>query len=157
MRLWIVIDADYEDTWIVAVYPTEDLANKHVLLMGGLVTEQEIRDSLHPDAVDPVKQREREEKAEKARQLLARKVQYREECDRAAEALLPTPPHMNLCHCRAFSDHPPLTAHGYCRYCGGWAPSVFRAHMGEAALHQKIDELAIHTRSKMRAMVAATA
>lgn len=58
-----------------------------------------------------------------------------------------------LCHCRTFSDSTSLlTTHGYCRYCGGWTPEIFRAACGEESLQQAISELDIHRRTKMTLM-----
>lgn len=56
-----------------------------------------------------------------------------------------------LCHCRVFSNSDGyfITPNGYCRYCGGWTPEVFRLACGEQSLHEAIEELDIHRRTKM--------
>lgn len=160
--VWAVLDADYDRSWIVAVYPTQALADSHVALMGGWVDEQLVRNDLHPDATDPTKQAERA--AETAREK-AKWQAYQEQSARDARLVReqqPHPPHMSLCHCQTFTSRSAPTAmiswtgHGYCPYCGGWSPAVFRQQMGEDALHAAIDKLAEHDRVKMRAIVSAT-
>ena len=160
MKVWIVLDNDYDNTWVVAVYSTESMASEHVALMGGYADEQNVRNVLHPDAVDPIKQKERADADEKWRldNMLYR--QRLEDNDQLVEAARPCPPHMMLCHCETFTSRTDpggiqWTEHGYCRYCGGWSPTVFRDNMGEAALQAAIDELALHNREKMRQIVSA--
>lgn len=157
MRIWIVSDRDYDSDWVVAAYRSEELANEHVALMGGYIEAHDVRSELHPDAVDPVKQRERADEEADFRSSVDVGRRQSAENERAAVAATPRPPHMGLCHCETFSDRPMWTERGYCRYCGGWAPPVFREHMGETALHKEIDKLAIHQRERMREIIQAGA
>lgn len=156
MKVWIVTDRDYDNRWTVAVYSTWALADEHVHLMGGDIEEVEVRDTIHPDAIDPVKQAERAAEAEKDRmQAEAYDQQWRYDQERRKE-VRPNPPHMSLCHCKTFSkDDHFINAHGYCGFCGGFTPRVFRENMGEDALQTAIDKLAEHDRRKMREIVAA--
>lgn len=154
MIIWIVSERDYDHQWIVAVYPSEELAEAHVALMGGIIDREEIRSALHPDATSPAKQQERAAAAEANRRQQAAYEHYMQQNEQLAEAAQPTPPQMGLCHCETFSKSPMWTAHGYCRYCGGWSPDVFRQHMGEAALQSAIHELAAHSREKMRQIIS---
>jgi len=152
--VYVVSDHDYDSTWIVAAYPTETMAEEHVAAMGGYVEACEVRDALHPDVTDPKKVRERENEAAAAE----REWRARERRDAAAAKaraeMRPRPPHMNLCHCETFTNPRFRNAHGYCGYCGGFAPAVFREHMGEAALQEHIDRLELWKREKMRALCA---
>lgn len=159
MIIWIVTERDYDASWIVAAYPTEALATEHVTLMGGIAESVEVRTGLHPDATNPVKQKERADENEKSRQEFERNQQHWKDRAQAVEACRPAPPHMSLCHCETFTSRTSTsgikwTDHGYCSYCGGWSPPVFRKYMGEPALQDKINELDIWRREKMRAIVA---
>lgn len=157
MKMWVVLDHDYDNTWIVAAYPSQALADEHVALMEGYVEEVEVRDSLHPDVRDPKKVAEREAEAAKSRREWEA-YQKRSAADVAARAAVrPNPPHMGLCHCETFSSTLRFrNDHGYCSYCGGWAPNVFAENMGVVALHREIDKLAAHDRNRMREIVART-
>lgn len=155
MKVWVITDRDYDNSWIVAVYPSEAMALEHETLMGGYVEECEVLDALHPDAVDPAKQAERAAEIEKSKREWADR-RAREKADAKVRAeTRPRPPYMSLCHCETFSTARNfVNAHGYCGYCGGFVPEIFREHMGEQALHVAIDALDIHKREKMRAIVA---
>lgn len=153
-KVWVVMDADYDHSWIVAVYPNQGLADEHVALMGGHIHEADVLTSLHPDAIDPVKQRERAEEFQAARRQHEWHEQFRSQRAESADRARPHDK-MLLCHCETFSDGSFRTKHGYCQYCGGWAPAVFRAHKGEEALQLQIDKLAEHDRNKMRKIVGA--
>ncbi len=154
MKIWIVSDSDYDNTWVVAVYPTEAMADEHVALMGGDAEEIEVSETLHPDAADPVKQAERTAAAEKERRDYEDHRASQEAQAELRRNTRPRPPHMRLCHCETFSTGRHfVNDHGYCGYCGGFIPEVFRQHMGEDALLKEIDKLAIHDREKMRQIV----
>ncbi len=159
MKLWIVLDHDYDNTWIVAAYPSAELAAEHERLMGGYIDEIEILETLHPDATDPAKQAERAAEADKRRHEYE-SYQARLAADaKWCSEVRPRSPHMGLCHCETFTGRGPnalipWTEHGYCRYCGGWSPSVFRENMGDAAMRAEIDKLAIHDQEKMREIVS---
>lgn len=153
--VWIVLDNDYDSTWVVAVYPTEQMATDHVAEMDGYITEAEVLETLHPDVADPVKQQEREQEKAKQRKEWEAHQARQAANQRLVQAQRPNPPRMSLCHCQTFSsDNWFVTEHGYCGYCGGWRPNVFRKHMGELALQSEIDKLAVHHREKMRLIVA---
>lgn len=55
MKVWVVMDGDSE---VVAIYTTAALADAHLEAIGGWIHEDEVRDTLHPDATDPVRIRE---------------------------------------------------------------------------------------------------
>jgi hypothetical protein len=155
MKIWLVSDRDYDNTWVVAAYPNEELASEHEHLMGGNIEEIEVRESLHPDATDPTKQAERNAEAEKARLAWERHQKSEEANAKARSEMRPIPPHMRLCHCETFSSSRDfVNDHGYCGYCGGFTPKVFREHMGIPAMHAEIDKLALHEREKMRKIVS---
>ncbi len=152
--IWVVTDGDYDSTWIVAAYGSKSLADEHVSIMGGYAEEVTLRSELHPDATDPAKVAVREAEAEASK---LRNEATAEHWRRHAEAVngqRPRAPHMRLCDCETFSSKPMWTEHGYCAYCGGWAPRVFLKHMGPAALQDAIGKLALHYREKMQAIVA---
>lgn len=156
MKVWVITDRDYDSDWIVAVYPTEELAKEHVRLMGaGYVEECDVLENLHPEAADPAKQFERNAEAEKTRREWERRRAQDARDAKARSEVRPRPPHMSLCHCQTFSTTGRfINAHGYCGYCGGFVPEVFREHMGDHALHAEIDALDIWKREKMRAIIA---
>jgi hypothetical protein len=67
-KVWVVIDCDDgKPEFVAAVYLTEALANEHIALIGGFFEEVEVRATLHPDAIDPVKQAARSVEAERER------------------------------------------------------------------------------------------
>lgn len=154
MKIWIVLDHDYDNSWIVAAYPTAEMASEHERLMGGDVESVEVRDTLHPDATDPTKQVERAAEADKQRRDWE-DSQARQEVDaKRRKETRPCPPRMRLCHCQtSSSDGWLVNEHGYCGYCGGFMSKIFREHMGDVALHAEIDKLTIHDREKMRKIV----
>jgi hypothetical protein len=156
MNVFIVTESDYDDTRIVAVYPTREMADEHERLMGGYVEECEVLNSLHPDAVDPAKQAEREAETRKQKEEGERyRLRLQSDAKLRAETR-PNPPYMSLCSCRTFSSsYHFVNAHGYCSYCGGFTPEVFMEQMGETELHRHIDKLEEHRRLKMRELVAA--
>lgn len=155
MKIWIVMDSDWDNTRIVAAYATEAMAAEHVALMDGNIEEVEVRSVLHPDATDPIKQRERADEESKRKQQYQASLDLQERSAKQRAEVRPNPPHMSLCDCETFSTNRWLVNnHGYCGYCGGFVPEVYRKHMGENALQAEIDKLAIHNREKMRLIVA---
>lgn len=163
MRIWLVMDGDENGDWVVAAYSSEALARDHEDRIGHLhVVESEVLSALPDDvaAIDPVEaKRSREVESAEAR----RKYQegLRTQAENAAridamtiDSILSRGGRPSLCHCRTFSkDHRWITSNGYCRFCGGWTPEVFRAALGEPALYSEIDKLALHHRIAMREMV----
>jgi hypothetical protein len=159
VKVFVVTESDYDDTWIVAVYPTRELADEHERLMGGHVEESEVLEALHPDATDPAKQAEREAEARRCKEEWEQHLKEMEEAAERRAQVRPNPPRMGLCHCQTFSERPGQfwNAHGHCSYCGGFAPDVFRENMGDAALHLEIDRLDERRRVKMREILSRTA
>lgn len=159
MKIWIVLNGDYDSDWPTAAYQTEALANEHASELGGWVSECDLLDALHPDATDPDKQRQRaaEMAAAKTEQERIRRIQ--EEQSRQRAEMKPRPPHINLCHCWTVQlpeqrRYTFLNEYGYCGYCGGFDPPVFLKLMGAPALLAEIDKLAIDDRERMRGLVA---
>lgn len=149
MKVYIISDNECDEARIVATYLSPELAEQHVSLMGGDIHESEVLEALHHDATDPVKQQARTLLMEREKaQWDAYRQRQEIDAKRRAETR-PHPPHMGLCSCQTFSPRPIWNAHGYCSYCGGFAPEVFRKHMGDAALELKISELGIWEREKM--------
>ena len=155
-KLWIVMDGDGDSDWPVAAYSTEILANEHVKLIGGSTAEISLLDELNADAADPVRQREYVEQREKDRLFWARQTERQNQEAQFVEEIRPRPPHMGLCCCQTFSQEPMWNAHGYCRYCGKWAPAVFKEHMGGAAMAKAIADLDKHGREAMQKIIEAT-
>lgn len=149
MKVYAVMDGDYDGDWIVAVYATEVEAQRHANDLGMRVVEESVLDRYEPDAA--AIQRYHEARTEASRQNVA----YLEHEARQAKALKearPRPPFMGLCHCQTFTT-PRWTMHGYCSYCGGWAPEVFKQYMGDEALRSAIADLAVHDRERMTKIV----
>ncbi len=148
MTIWYVIE-DF-DSCVVSVYESEQLANEHVRRSGGFVYSAEVMSEV------TVEDRSEARAAEGA----AARGRYEEERKRqqAAHAwtqavTIATVRNPKLCHCRTFSKMDMLrTPNGYCTYCGGWTPEVFRVHCGEDALVKAIDLLAYHQREKMKVL-----
>lgn len=160
--VWIVMDhTGYESQEIVAVYQTKALAESHVAAMDGWIEEFNVLNVLHPDVTDPEKLQKREIEAARNRQERAARKASDEARNRLVQEQRPNPPHMRLCACETFTSKEvgsliPWTAHGYCAYCGGWAPRVFRQHMGENSIRSAIEYLAVHDRAKMRDITSKT-
>jgi len=157
MKVWIVSDQnECGDNRIVAVYQTADLADEHVRVMGGWADDAHILEKLHPDVTDPIKQQARDVEVLKSRE------QYAESQRRAiADADLiasmrPIGRVLRLCHCETFTKKEgpqaliPWTEHGYCSYCGGWAPRVVAQLKGRHGLQVEIDKLSESHREKMQ-------
>lgn len=155
--IWIVMDSDDDDTRVVAVYESQELAERHVSSMGGWCSAHDVMGEIHPDVTDPGKQAERAKISENARASYERSKIAAERNRRLVLDARPRPPHMSLCHCETFSSRTDglinWTEHGYCSYCGGWAPAVFKREMGSEAMHEHIDKLAECDRLKMREIV----
>lgn len=152
MKIWIVLEhTDYDSVDVVAAYPSEALADEHVAQMGGWVSEQEVRPDPHPDVNDPIKQADRAKEKEDRRAEHAQRQLRDHEADLRRQEVRPSPG-MMLCHCETFSrrDKYFINPHGYCSYCGGFTPEVFRAQLGEETLKAEINKLAVHDRIKMR-------
>jgi hypothetical protein len=153
VKVYVVVDTDEcGNTFVSAVYQNEEMAQAHEEEMGGFVSAEEIRDVLHPDVTDSALVASRANEAAKYRRQWQ---EYREHQERNHELRMAVKPsgRMNLCSCATFSeDSYFINPHGYCSYCGGFTPEVFRAHLGEAALKAKIDELGIYYRIKMKAI-----
>lgn len=157
MKVWIVLDSDYDSTTVAAVYMTSALAEAHIAEMGGCLSEQDVLDFLHPDVTDPALIQRRLEAALKWRREFEERQRQEAWRQQQIEAARPSP-RMNLCSCQTFYASPHfITEHGYCSYCGGFTPEVFREQLGEAALQTAIDKLEIHRRLKMREIVGSPA
>jgi hypothetical protein len=159
MKVWQVWDGDYDGDWVVATYDSEALAREHAETYGlSRIEEVEIQSKLPSDAVDPAQREARAEQRRIEAEQQQRAYRERREYDaRAAEwrstVTIEQQHRPSLCHCRTFSDSTHfISPHGYCGYCGGWTPEVFRAARGEEALSAEIDKLAIHNRVAMRKM-----
>ena len=48
-RVWVVMDADYDNSWVATVYTRESLADAHVAALGGWVTTHAVLDDLVSD------------------------------------------------------------------------------------------------------------
>jgi hypothetical protein len=51
MKVWLVDEGD-RDSWISAAYASQELADRHVFLIGGSVSEIEVLDALDPRATE---------------------------------------------------------------------------------------------------------
>lgn len=154
-QVWVVMD----DENPVAVYRSESLADKHAQEMGCYVMPAHMLTELPADVTDPTKVVERAEQAARKRRVEREHRQLeREQGELALRTtivdVLGRGGKPSLCHCDTFSISKDwLTDNGYCRYCGGFTPEVFRLHCGEDALFDAIDLLAHHDRLKMREIV----
>lgn len=152
------MDGDYDGDWIVAVYPTKELADAHGAgIPGHSVHEWDVRGDLHPDVNDPDKQRQRAEEAERWQEQGRRYNEHQEEQNRLAANCRPRKGHMSLCKCPVWNSDASrwVNDYGYCRYCGGFTIAVFREIEGEAALQAKIDEFDLRDRERLRRLAAA--
>lgn len=156
MKIWQVWDCDYDGDWVVATYATEELARAHAETYGlSRVEEVDVLTALIPEAADPELQQQRAakraEESEQAQRRYQDQVERdRREAERIATLTIGEHARPSLCHCRTFSsDSRFISPHGYCRFCGGWEPSVFRAARGESELVSEINKLALHQRQAM--------
>jgi hypothetical protein len=150
VKVWVIEN----DGCLVCAYRDEQMAIAHATALGLSHQEVEVRDDLHPDALNPeLLENERLRKE----QAVASHNQYREHCEnseRMAQAMRPSE-RMQLCCCATFSDDRSfITAHGYCKYCGGFEHVVFREVLGEDRLQRAIDTLESHRRDAMRQICA---
>lgn len=152
--IWYVMDADYDSSWVTAVYESEELANEHVRRSGGTVYSETVLSEVTVE--DRSAQRAAEAETSRAAFLEHREREERAH-QRTLELVIDPSHRQKLCHCSVFSgsDGYFITPNGYCRYCGGWEPTVFRKHMGEPAFAEAISELDLHYRTRMREMYPA--
>lgn len=147
-RVW---QSDYDNEWTEAVYLDEALAKQHADEIGGNYEQADVLLEIHPDVVDP----DRVAARAAARDASAKQERKRqEEAARAAEYrrhYKPVPPFRVLCSCATFRGERDYftNTHGYCSYCGGVSPGVFRSVMGDDALLAEIDKLELHRRKRM--------
>jgi hypothetical protein len=149
MKIWLVEDGDYEQAAVVAAYDNEAAANLHAEMIGASVLPPvEVQPSVASDVPDNRVELARE--THRQRQWYEEQARHSEQREVSiATMTLEGRDRGILCTCRTFTE-PRLTANGYCRYCGGFAPDVFRKYLGDAALIAEIDKLDIHGRTKMR-------
>lgn len=151
MKVWIVEELDYDSSWIVAVYASEELADEHANLIGGNVSgTHEVLNVLSSSASDPAQQQKYTAECEKYKQS---QIDRQELELKRAISNANVRPHNDigqLCDCNPKATYTFYNAHGYCTYCGGWRPDVFRQWRGEDALRAEIDKLDIYDRTRMR-------
>jgi hypothetical protein len=159
MTIWQVWDGDYDGDWVVATYDSEALALDHAETFGlSRVEAVEVASVLAHDAADVTlreeRKRQREADAEKARRNYEeQKAREASDHEWRQSITIDQMTRPGLCHCRTFSaDQWFISPHGYCSYCGGWTPEVFRAARGETALAEAIALLDIHNRTDMLAI-----
>ncbi len=157
MKIWQVWDGDYDGDWVVATYDSEELARNHAETFGlSRVDDFDVLSELAPEAADTAlrdkRDRQREVELEKARRQNAERMEReKRDCEYRQAITIDQQHRPSLCHCRTFSSNSWfISTHGYCGYCGGWTPEVFRAALGDDALAAKINELDFHDRKKMR-------
>lgn len=150
MKIWVIED----DGCLVCAYRDEQMAIAHYEALGHAYQEVEVRDDLYPDALNPERIEDTKQRREQA---IASHKAYQENCaqsERLAQAQRPSE-RMRLCCCATFSDDRSfITAHGYCKYCGGFEHKVFREALGEDRLQREIDKLESHRRDTMRQICA---
>lgn len=152
MKIWIVMDSDYDNSWPVAAYEVESLAKEHASELRMHVQEVEIQHSLPDEVTSPAKKQERAAADEQARENYRRLEQRRQKEDEFVKSIRPDKSRRpRLCCCATFSSSTHfITANGYCSYCGGFIHAVLRPIIGDAELIRQIDELEIHKRIKMK-------
>lgn len=150
MKVWIVEEVDYDNSYIVGVYSSAELAAEHHRRQGGHVSEYDIYDVVVVEDESAKMAAE----AEKSHQgYLEQRAREASDHQRVLTYVIDPTRRQKLCHCSVFSsDGYFITANGYCRYCGGWEPVVYRKHMGESVFAQAISELDLRHRTRMREM-----
>jgi len=157
MKIWQVWDGDYDSQWVVATYDSEALAKEHAETYGlSQICEVDILSELDPDAADPIQREERSAQRAINAENERRGYEQRAAIDKQRHewqqsVRIEQLSHPKLCHCRVFtsSDWRELPS-GLCRYCHGWTPEVFRAHLGDDVLEREIAKLDLHYRTRMR-------
>lgn len=152
MTIWAVIYEEEDYSRIIAAYDSELVAQDHIERTGeGRIEAIDVLTALPHEValIDPIvakQTREAEARVRRGEYLAAQAK--RREADARTEAMT-IGDRARLCHCRTFSNQDFTTANGYCRYCGGWTPEVFRAKFGDAGLRAAIELLDYHDRTKM--------
>jgi hypothetical protein len=163
-KIWLVIEYDDDGETIRAAYSSKELAKEHARMGELQVKEMEVLSELLPEAVDTPDKARKRAIAKEAAAMDAKNYRERVEADRQRQQEYSPAEEVaagggiRLCSCRTFStDSNFVNPHGYCTYCGGTIPSVFRSLKGEAALQEEIDKLEEWKRIKMRQIVAGEA
>jgi len=152
------MDGDYDSSWVVAVYSSEELAKAHIEALGGSITEDDVRSGLHPDVTNAdILAKLAQEQAE-ARRQHEEYQRHQQVADQQRQAMRPDGrENLQLCSCSVFTSETTkgwfITPHGYCGYCGKWTPDVVRQLKGETYLQREIDKLNDWNRDKMREIV----
>lgn len=145
-KIWLVMDGDGD--WPVAAYDNESLASHHAKEMGCHSTEVKVLTELPDEVTNPDAITKRAQAHTASMEEFRRTQAIREQQDIARRDYVPTVRN-GLCHCQVFSHEPLWNVHGYCQYCGGTAPEVFRKLRGEEELAKAISLLDYHYRTRM--------
>ena len=148
--IWLVIEYDYDSSYVRSAYTSESLARQHADEMGFHCESVELSKQLPVEVTDPAAIQARIEERERAIQELKREQEIqKQQAIRRREITITDFGNPGLCHCQVFSQDPMWNEHGYCTYCGGFSPAVFRETRGEAKLVEYIAKLNEWDRKKM--------